>query len=279
MNENKENEVLNHENLNTEGLSVSQQIVEENKQNLNGQPMQETSSATNTKTSVVNENISETAGNNFNIDPSSITVGPEVINQQIPVDNQNFVNQPVHNAGNQNIQQSSAVPIKKGNNFSLFLVFLLFLAVGAFIWFMPEIRQMMNNNKKVETNNPMQEDKNKNKNENTTQIENFDSMVCTRVGSTYTLYSSNTALKKYSITTEYTNNIDENYKSCLMLQQSEVNGFLVGCEKTTNRISVVKTFDFTILSDGFTHEDMKFKKDTDIKTIQSGLEKDGYTCG
>lgn len=265
MNENKENPVVNNENTNTDVA-----INEEQNEVLSEQSFTIENNETDYK-----EHPTASA-EDFHIDPSSITVGPEIINQQIPVDNQSFINQPVNNTTiTENKVENE--PSKKNNNFSLILVFILFVLVGSFIWFMPEIREMMNHNKKEQIQTPVQEEKKED--EQPVPSDNFDSLICTRVGSTYTLYSQSSLLKKYNLAMEYTNDIEKNYKACLMLQQSEVNGFLVGCEKTTNRVSVVKTFDFTTLPESFTHEDMKFKKDENMKTIQSRLEKEGYTCG
>lgn len=271
MNEENNNSVVNNENVNTDVLT---NVEPKKNEFLNEQSVQQTPTVENKEVDYKEHPTS--SAKDFHIDPSTITVGPEVINQQIPVDNQNFTNQPVNNiVSNEN--KTANGPSKKSNNFSLILVFILFVAVGAFIWFMPEIRQMMNHNKKEQVQTPVQEEKKEN--EQTTPSDNFDSFVCTRVGSTYTLYSQNSLLKKYNLALEHTSDIERNYKDCLTLQQSEVNGFLVGCEKTTNSVSVIKTFDFTVLPDSFTNEDMKLKKDTNIKTIQSKLETEGYTCG
>ena len=211
-----------------------------------------------------------TSSNNdffFFFDPSKITVGPEAIHPQIPVDNPTTQNIAVDN-------NNISIEPKKNNTFSLILVFILFVGVGAFIWFMPEIRQMLNHKKPVEeqTTIPVPEEKQEEK------TEHFDSMICSQISNTYTIYSQEDKLKKYSTSVEYTKEIDANYQACLTLQQSEVNGFVVGCDKTTNSITIVKTYDFSMLPDTFSNDTLDFRQNDSVKSIKTNLEKQGYTC-
>ncbi len=198
------------------------------------------------------------------IDPSKITVGPEAIHPQIPVNNETEANQAVNN---------NKEP-KKNNTFSLILVFLLFLGIGAFIYFMPEIHQMLNNKKPNQEQSKVIHEEKTPEQEQTTS---YNSMICSQISNTYTIYSQEDHLKKYSISTVYTSDIDKNYQACLTLQQSEVVGFIVGCDKTANNVTMVKTYDFTSLPDSFAGS-VDFKKDDSVKNIKKSLEQKGYTC-
>lgn len=231
--------------------------------------------STNNIASVTNQETTQQtsttpSNNDFSgvIDPSKITVGPEAIHPQIPVDNSPQQNLSVDNE-NKNVEP------KKNNTFSLILVFILFVGVGAFIWFMPEIRQMLNDKKPVEQKQPSLPPEEKPEEGKT---EHYDSMICSQITNTYTIYSQEDKVKKYSTSIEYTKEIEANYQSCLTLQQSEVNGFVIGCDKTPNSVTVVKTYDFSILPDTFTTDTLDFRKDDSVKSIKANLEKKGYTC-
>lgn len=203
------------------------------------------------------------------IDPSQITVGPEAINPQIPVNNPSFENQPVNNT-----DQNSKEP-KKNNTLSLFFVFLLFALVGAFIWFMPEIHDELNKQKENKNQSQVIHEEEQ---QNQEQTNSYESMICSQISNTYTIYSQEDKIKKYSLATVYTSDIDTNYQSCLTLQQSEVSGFIVGCDKTANSVTVVKTYDFVRLPSTFNQDTLDFKQDDSIKSIKTRLEQKGYTC-
>lgn len=210
-------------------------------------------------------------GNDFSgvIDPSQITVGPEAVHSQIPVNNPSFENQPVNNT-NQNSQGP-----KKNNSLSLFFVFLLFALVGAFIWFMPEIHDMLNKQKENKNQSQVIHEEEQ---QNQEQTNNYESMICSQISNTYTIYSQEDKIKKYSLATVYTSDIDTNYQTCLTLQQSEVSGFVVGCDKTANSVTVVKTYDFVLLPSTFNQDTLDLKQDDSIKSIKTRLEQKGYTC-
>ena len=195
------------------------------------------------------------------VDPSKITVRPDMISPQIPVGN----NEKKEESVDTNKQEEP----KKN---SLILVFLLFVGVGAFIWYMPEIRDMLN--KKQTTK---EENVTSSSSSDSATTENYDTMVCSSISKTYTFYYKDDKLKKYNITDTFTSNLDTNYNSCKQAQQSEVVGFIVECEKATNGVSRSITYDFTKLPDGFTGS-TDYKEDDSIKTIKSQLESNNYTC-
>ena len=200
------------------------------------------------------------------IDPSKITVGPEAINSQVPVEKAN----PEEVAKKEVVTQNTTP--QKSNKFGLFLVFLLFAGVGAFIYFMPQIDEMLNRQ-----NSNQQVSQEKQENDNTNKVV-YDSIVCSKISSTYTIYSTDSKLKKYSISSNYTSAIDEHYNSCLQLQQSEVNGFVVSCGKDTNSVNESKTYDLTLLPETFERSDLKFGLDANIDEVKNSLVSDGYTC-
>lgn len=198
------------------------------------------------------------------VDPSKITVRPDMISPQIPVGN--------NEKKEESVDTTKQEEPKKNNTFSLILVFLLFVGVGAFIWYMPEIRDMLN--KKQTTK---EENVTSSSSSGSATTENYDTMVCSSISKTYTFYYKDDKLKKYNITDTFTSNLDTNYNSCKQAQQSEVAGFIVECEKATNGVSRSITYDFTKLPDGFTGS-TDYKKDDSIKTIKSQLESNNYTC-
>lgn len=254
-------------NGHSNGINTANNLQAQNDSLNQGISTNNIASVTNQETT--QQTLTAPSNNDFSgvIDPSKITVGPEAIHPQIPVDNLPQQNLSVDNE-NKNVEP------KKNNTFSLILVFILFVGVGAFIWFMPEIRQMLNDKKTTEQSQPsVQPEENEEK-----QTNHYDSMICSQITNTYTIYSQEDKVKKYSTSTEYTKEIEANYQSCLTLQQSEVNGFVVGCDKTTNSVTVVKTYDFSILPDTFTMDTLDFRKDDSVKSIKANLQKKGYTC-
>lgn len=284
---NSNNEVLNqntpvenkstNETLTSESTSqvqtTPQPQVEPVNNNVEVEPTVENTNPTTTPQPTVS-NVAPTtsAGQNPNdfsnvIDPSKITVPPSTANPQIPVNNP-------ASGDNKNNKTVDKPEEKKNNTFSLILVFLLFVGVGAFIWFMPEIRSYLNKEKKTTTeNNTSSEEKT-----STDASENYTSMICSNVSKNYTFYYQDDALKKYSVSVTYTSDIDANYNSCLTARASEVTGFVVECQKDTNSLIMNTSYDFTKLPDSFTGKDMEYKKDDSIKTIKSKLQSNGYTC-
>ncbi len=261
---------MNEENKNQMGMNEGNQSNFSGGNTTNFVTPSSNVSSTNTQTEQ-QASVSSNAGNHdFSgvIDPNSIAVGPEAIHPQIPVDNNKNNIQSVDSINNNASE-------KKNNNFSLLLVAILFIGVGAFIWFMPEIRQMMNQKKKNQDQSLVEKTP---ETPNQSQTDNFDSMICSQVANTYTLYSEDDKLQKYTVSIEYTKDIADHYQSCLTLQQSEVNGFIVGCDKTANTVTMVRTYDFTTLPDSFIGDHMEFKKEDRVSTIKNQLEKRGYTC-
>lgn len=260
----------NSDPVNTNPGAVNVNTTEQNVSSASSSSIESSATAQSTTNHVESSSLGPASSNrDFSgvVDPSKITVGPEAIHPQIPV------NEPTK----ANVTASSNHPNPnepKKNTFSLILVFILFVGVGAFIWFMPEIREMLNNNKEdLDQSNVSEENKTPQKE----QTESFDTMICSQISTTYTFYSQEEKLKKYSISEEFTTDIDNNYDSCLLLQQSEVNGFVVGCEKTTNRVERVRTYDLEVLPDTFTNE-KDFNLDEDINTIKEELQGQNYTC-
>lgn len=202
------------------------------------------------------------------VDPSKITVGPEAIHPQIPVDDP-MKPKTTPSSNTQNTSES-----KKNNTFSLILVFILFVGVGAFIWFMPDIREMMNSNKEnPDQSNVVEEDDPS----ETEPTESFDTMICSQISKTYTFYSQDEKLKRYSLSEEFTTDLDNHYNRCLLLQQSEVTGFVVGCERATNQVEQIRTYDLEVLPDTFENE-KSYNLDEDMNTIKQELQGQNYTC-
>ena len=238
MNEENNNNVVNENNMESNNTQNQNTTTDINQNNEN--------------TQVINQQPVKNEFSNV-IDPSTITASPSEVNTEIKVDN----------TENNNKEQIKKEEQKKSNAFGLFLVFLLFVGVGVYIWFMPEINDMLNKNKETSTNSEEQKEK------TTEESASYDTLVCSKISSSYVLYHQDSKLKKYTIKTTYTTDIENKYQSCLTLRQSEKVGFSVNCEKEAN------SYDLEKLDSAFQTE---FLKDAEISTIKTTLENNGYTC-